>query len=241
MKYKTYVLSFYSKHFSLFFILNTSTNKIVIIYLTFALATVAPATTATFVATPALAALAAAPPPPPPLIEPIRDSDGSRFGGTTGLFGGIGGGKPRAPAGGTVTGGTAMGTACGWSCELLAAAANAENLPPGARCIVAVGCILAGDGAVTAAAATTTTALGTSLTVVVVIVAAVATPLRIFCPGAIERAIPVVGPETGTLETVAVGCTIFAMLTKGVTTQPSSEITEIHMYALMSEIYCECV
>ncbi|KAI9583098.1 hypothetical protein GQX74_012315 [Glossina fuscipes] len=49
------------------------------------------------------------------------------------------------------------------------------------------------------------------------IVAAMATPVRTFCPGTIERAIPVVGPETGTLDTVAVGCTIFAIFTIGVT------------------------
>lgn len=46
-------------------------------------------------------------------MEPKRDSDGSRFGGTMGLLGGMGGGAPRAPDGGTVTGGTAMGTGCG--------------------------------------------------------------------------------------------------------------------------------
>lgn len=44
-----------------------------------------------------------------PVIEPRRESDGSRLGGTIGLVG-MGGGAPRAPAGGTVTGGTAMGT-----------------------------------------------------------------------------------------------------------------------------------
>lgn len=44
-----------------------------------------------------------------PVIEPSRESDGSRLGGTIGLVG-MGGGAPRAPAGGTVTGGTAMGT-----------------------------------------------------------------------------------------------------------------------------------
>ncbi|KAI9583099.1 hypothetical protein GQX74_012316 [Glossina fuscipes] len=59
----------------------------------------------------AAATLAAA-----PLIEPRRDKEGSRLGGTMGLLGGIGGGSPLAPAGGTpgtvtgiVTGGTAMG------------------------------------------------------------------------------------------------------------------------------------
>jgi len=44
-----------------------------------------------------------------PVIEPSRESEGSRLGGTIG-FVGMGGGAPRAPAGGTVTGGTAMGT-----------------------------------------------------------------------------------------------------------------------------------
>lgn len=48
----------------------------------------------------------------PLVMEPKRDSDGSRLGGTIG-FVGMGGGAPRAPAGGTVTGGTAMGTGCG--------------------------------------------------------------------------------------------------------------------------------
>lgn len=45
-----------------------------------------------------------------PVIEPRRDNEGSRFGGTIGLLGGMGGGAPLAPAGGTVTGGTAIGT-----------------------------------------------------------------------------------------------------------------------------------
>lgn len=39
--------------------------------------------------------------------------------------------------------------------------------------------------------------------------------LRIFWPGTIERAMPVWGPDTGMLLTVAVGCTIFAMFTMG--------------------------
>lgn len=71
-----------------------------------------------------------------PVMEPSRESDGSRLGGTIGLVG-MGGGAPRAPAGGTVTGGTAMGT--GWGCggvavwSRAAAAAKAAYLPPGAR------------------------------------------------------------------------------------------------------------
>lgn len=71
-----------------------------------------------------------------PVMEPSRESEGSRFGGTIGLVG-IGGGAPRAPAGGTVTGGTAMGT--GWGCggtavwSRAAAAARAAYFPPGAR------------------------------------------------------------------------------------------------------------
>ena len=94
-------------------------------------------------------AIAAATPVVPPLIDPNRDRDGSRLGGTMGLVG-MGGGAPRAPAGGTVTGGTAIGT--GWckGCSIepaaAAAAANAEYLLPGALCIVAVGCILGGNG-----------------------------------------------------------------------------------------------
>lgn len=196
----------------------------------------------------------------PLVMEPRRESDGSRLGGTIGLVG-MGGGAPRAPAGGTVTGGTAMGTGCGcggvavWSSA--AAAASAAYLPPGARCMVAVGCILAGDGdggamptepvvmPPTAAGAVELTEASDPVVTVVLLwltavngdgatTGAVAVPvgtvaipttaaaLRMFWPGTMDRAIPVCGPDTGMLVTVAVGCTIFAILTIGVA-HPSSE------------------
>ena len=199
-----------------------------------------------------------------PVKEPRRDKEGSLLGGTIGLLGGIGGGAPLAPAGGTVTGGTAIGMGWGdgaWSSEWFAAAAaaNAEYFPPGARCIVAVGCILAGEGdegavtvcdfcATAADVIEAKTALAAGIAVWVdtvpslptvadcaAIVAeaaiwgngvkfveAVAIPVRRFIAGVRDKAIPVVGPDTGTLDTVAVGWTILAILTIGAV-HPSSE------------------
>lgn len=193
-------------------------------------------------------------------MDPNRDNDGSRFGGTIGLFGGMGGGAPLPPGGGTITGGTAIGTGWGdgaWSSEwpAAAAAAKAEYLPPGARWIVAVGCIFAGDGdegaAICAFCAIDAEVIGARIIPGVGVqevgsftaaddgtdIVAPATiwgkdvrlkeaeviPDRKFTAGVRERAMPVVGPDTGTLETVAVGCTILAILTMGVV-HPSSEI-----------------
>lgn len=173
-----------------------------------------------------------------------------------GLLGGMGGGAPLAPAGGTVTGGTAIGTGWGggaWSSEwpAAAAAAKAEYLPPGARCIVAVGCILAGEGeggagctfvvaagveirgaktpGICVVSLPTEVAVGCTTAVEaeaiwgkdVRLVGAVAAPVRKFNAGLRDRAIPVVGPDTGTLDTVAVGWTIFAIFTIGAA-HPSS-------------------
>lgn len=221
-----------------------------------------------------------------------RDKEGSRFGGTIGLLGGIGGGAPRALAGGTVTGGTAMATGwgCACACECVAVATDwsnewpaaaaaaaaaaakaAEYLPPGALWMVAVGCIFAGEGdvgggTIELTAETAATAAGLTILVPLLFVrftwlslqdrlltAAVKVPafncdivgivefrtiplmplipllptaVRTFWPGVRERAMPVVGPETGTLETVAVGCTILAIFTIGVTAHPSSKISQ---------------
>lgn len=118
--------------------------------------------------------------------------------------------------------------------------------------MVAVGCILAGEGEGGATTGTGTLAavsaamVVTAPTILVVLVlvvvwlrtaadargatAAVAVPvgavaipaLRMFWPGAMDRAMPVCGPETGILLTVAVGCTILAMFTMGGVAQASS-------------------
>lgn len=67
------------------------------------------------------------------------------------------------------------------------------------------------------------TAVSGAIAAVAVPVGAVAIPaLRMFWPGAMERAMPVCGPETGMLLTVAVGCTILAMFTMGGVAQASS-------------------
>jgi len=67
------------------------------------------------------------------------------------------------------------------------------------------------------------TAESGAITAVAVPVGAVAIPaLRMFWPGAMERAMPVCGPVTGMLLTVAVGCTILAMFAIGGVAQASS-------------------
>lgn len=121
------------------------------------------------------------------------------FGGICGLFGGIGGGTPRPPTDGIIV---FLIVAVGPPTIIPAGlpAGDADAFRTVAILLgVTVLAYVSGDGATGAAFAPGGPNGGD------VIDSCEMAVCLISCPGDTERAIPVVGPETGTLETVAVG------------------------------------